>query len=139
MAWFRRSLFIVSLFLLLSVVTLLVVIKINERNRELPSPSQIKVEVLNGCGIPKLASKMRVFLVEGGFNVIGIDDTEQTFDKTIIVEHSDPKMRNAIVLSRFTGCKNVMLQLDSLMFSHVTIIIGKDYKKFLPESIKVFQ
>ena len=102
--------------------------------------SNIRIEVLNGCGVDRLAIKVAHLLRKKGFNVVKIGDTnKKNFEETVVLERSDENMENANYFADRIGCKNVGTDIDTALFLEITIIIGKDYKKIFPDVDKEFQ
>lgn len=101
--------------------------------------SNIRVEVLNGCGVNRLAVKVTNLLRREGFNVVKIGNTEnQTFTETVVIERSDENMENARYLAKQIGCKNIGSDVDPALYVEVTIIVGNDYQKIFPDVDKEF-
>lgn len=96
--------------------------------------SNIRVEVLNGCGVNRLAMKVTNILRKQGFNVVKIGNTdEQDFEETVIIERSDESLRNARYLAERFGCKNTGEDIDRALYLEATIIIGEDYDRIFPD------
>jgi len=101
--------------------------------------SNLRVEVLNGCGVNRLALKVTNLLRERGFNVVTIGDTNnQYFEETVVIERRDKDMKNAKYFAKRIGCKNIGKDIDSALYLEITVIIGKDYKKLFPDVEKEF-
>lgn len=101
--------------------------------------SNLRVEVLNGCGVNRLALKVTNLLRERGFNVVTIGDTDnQYFEETVVIERRDKDMKNAKYFAKRIGCKNIGKDIDSALYLEITVIIGKDYKKLFPDVEKEF-
>ncbi len=101
--------------------------------------SNIRVEILNGCGVNRLAIRVTNLLRKNGFNVVKIGDAEkQDFSKTVVIERSDENMKNAHYFAKRIGCKNIGKDIDTALYLEVTLIIGKDYKKIFPDVEKEF-
>ncbi len=101
--------------------------------------SNIRVEVLNGCGVNRLAMRVTNVLRKQGFNVIKIGNTEnQDFEKTVIIERSDETLENAQYVAGRIGCKNIGKDIDPGLYLEVTVIVGKDYEKIFPDVEKEF-
>lgn len=101
--------------------------------------SNIRVEVLNGCGVNRLAMRVTNILRKQGFNVMKIGNTEnQDFEKTVVVERSDETLQNAKYVAGRIGCKNIGKDIDSGLYLEVTVIVGKDYEKIFPDVEKEF-
>lgn len=92
--------------------------------------SNLRVEVLNGCGINRLALKVTTALRKQGFNVVTIGNTlESDFAETVVIERSDENMANARYFAGRIGCRNIGKDIDPALYVEVTVIIGKDYEK----------
>ncbi len=106
--------------------------------RETPRPKpvtrKIQVEVLNGCGVEGIASRMTDYLRDQGIDVVDNRNYKHfNVEKTFILNRSGntqrvQKVARLIGLSekRIQLQKNMHLQLDA------TIVLGRDYKTFKP-------
>jgi hypothetical protein len=75
--------------------------------------ANLRVEVLNGCGVDRLALKVTNFLRKKGFNVVKIGDTKiQDFEETVVLERAHDNMDNAKYFAKQLGCKNVDKDID---------------------------
>lgn len=99
------------------------------------------MEILNGCGVPGVARRAMVYLRERGYDVLSVGDSKEKFSRTIVIERRSPDNLNARVVARSLGLgKNSITQsLDSLSPVYVTLIIGKDYKAYLPDTVETIQ
>ena len=94
----------------------------------------IRVEVLNGCGIPRLARGVSWELRRLGLDVVSVGDArQQDFERTVIVERRSEKLRNARRLAATIGCTNILKDVDSTLYLEATLILGSDYQRFFPE------
>ncbi len=100
--------------------------------------SNLRVEVLNGCGVNRLAIKVSDILREKGFNVVKIGDAEKKFPETVVVERANEDMKNGKYFAKRIGCKNIGKDVDPALYIDVTVIIGEDYKKLFPDVEKRF-
>ena len=101
--------------------------------------SNVRVEVLNGCGVNRLAIRVSNVLRREGFNVVKIGNTEtQNFQETIAIERSDEDMKNVKYFAKRIGCKNIGKDIDPALYLEVSLIIGTDYKKIFPDVEKEF-
>jgi len=101
--------------------------------------SNIRVEVLNGCGENRLAIKAANVLRRAGYNVLEIGNaTEQDFMHTVVIERSREDLANANYLARKIGCRNIGKDVDAALHLDVTIILGQDYKDFFADVEKEF-
>lgn len=96
--------------------------------------SNIRVEVLNGCGVNRLALKVTNLLRKQGFNVVTIGNTDEPdFEETVVLERSAENMINARYFAHRIGCRNIGKDIDPALYYEVTVIIGKDYEKIFKE------
>jgi len=96
-----------------------------------------KIQVLNGCGVDKIAERFTNFLRQNGFDVIetgnytllGMGKNDYYFDmrETIVIDRSE-KLSPARDVARILGTDNIIKQISSDLMVDVTVIIGKDYK-----------
>jgi len=101
--------------------------------------SNTRVEVLNGCGINRLAVKVTDILREKGFNVVSIGVTRSdSFAESVVLERADVDMENARYFAKRIGCKNIGKDVDPALYVDVTLIIGADYLKLFPDVEKKF-
>ncbi len=92
--------------------------------------SNIRVEVLNGCGVDRMAIKVTNILRKQGFNVVRVGDADkQDFEKTVVIERRDEDMKNAKYFAGYFGCHNWSADVDPALYLEITVIIGKDYRK----------
>ena len=90
----------------------------------------IRVEVLNGCGVRKIAQRVTQILREKGFDVVKVDNApSHDFPKTIVVDRKTETMRYAKRVARSIRCRQVTSQVDPSLYLEVTVIVGKDYLK----------
>lgn len=101
--------------------------------------SNIRVEVLNGCGVNRLAIKVTNLLRKEGFNIVKIGNTdEQDFEETVVIERNDENMKNAKYFAKRIRCKNIGKDIDAALYLEITVIIGKDYNIIFPDVEKEF-
>ena len=96
-----------------------------------------KIQVLNGCGVDKIAERFTNFLRQNGFDVIetgnytllGRRKDDYYFDmrETIVIDRSG-RLSLARDVARILGTDNIIKQFSSDLMVDVTVIIGKDYK-----------
>ena len=90
----------------------------------------IRVEVLNGCGVRKIAQRVTDILREKGFDVVKVDNApSHDFPKTIVVDRKLETMRYARKVARSIRCRQVTSQVNPSLYLEVTVIVGKDYPK----------
>ena len=105
-----------------------------------PEPILIKLEVLNGCGVPGAAQKVRDFLLTQEFD-------EVNFDVINVGNFTDNKVPETLIWDRvgnatIAGKVALLLGIKGDNVSHhflkknyldveLTLILGKDYQKIL--------
>jgi hypothetical protein len=101
----------------------------------------VRVEILNGCGQAGVARRAKAYLRDEGYDILSIGDARGLFAETIIVERLSPANVNARSLARTLRLneKSVTQSLDSLSPVWVTLIIGQDYKHYLPDTVETIQ
>ncbi|MCK4575114.1 LytR C-terminal domain-containing protein [candidate division WOR-3 bacterium] len=133
----RITIFILT-FLLLSILASMI-LRFAKKEKRLPynvSVEYPRVEVLNGCGVDNLAYKVSMFLREKGFDVVEISNVkESNVERTIIIERVDKNMKNAKILRKIVNCPNMTTMIDSTLFLEVTLLLGKDYKKYFTKRV----
>ncbi len=106
---------------------------LKKENKERIEKKKIKVEVLNGTKTSKLAQKVTARLREAGFDVIYYGTYDSEINQTCIFDRKYPDLKAARMLAKEIGNPKVYFEADPDDLVDVTIIIGKDYKKYFPE------
>lgn len=96
-------------------------------------PSQVQIEVLNGCGVSGVAERFTEFLRERGFDVVNKGNYSSfDIDNTIIIDRSDnPEKSGMVAEAMGVNKKSVVKQFNNQYFLDITIIVGKDYNSLL--------
>ena len=134
----------VILYILILLLTVFLISMVIMFMREDPQEiykknSSIRVEVLNGCGVDRLAIKVANVLRKRGFNVVKIGNASQeNFEKSVVIERSNENMDNAHYFAQRIGCKNIGKDIDPALYIEITLIVGKDYEKIFPDVEKEF-
>ena len=106
----------------------------NEEKIDKNIPSRIiQVEVLNGCGSAGVAEKFTDFLRKEKFDVVQVGNyVSFDIDNTLVIDRTG-NMANAEKVAAALGIdyKNVIMQKNDNYFLDVSVVIGKDYKKFI--------
>lgn len=95
-------------------------------------PKNVRISILNGCGIPGLAAKWKDKLRDLNFDVRETGNSRIQYDKTIILSRSED-LTYANYLAQTLGIpnENILMQLNKdLVDIDLTVIVGSDYKKF---------
>ncbi len=101
--------------------------------------SDLRIEVLNGCGVERLAVRVTDVLREQGFNVVSIGSTRcDSFPESVVIDRVSDTMEKARYMARRIGCRNVGKDIDPALYVDVTLIVGRDYLKLFPDVEKKF-
>ncbi len=93
-------------------------------------PSEpIRVEVLNACGVSKLARRTTEVLRDMGFDVVYYGNATTMRSESVVVERYSKDGRHAKVVARALGIKQIIVSIDTTGIAQVSVIIGKDYKR----------
>jgi len=90
----------------------------------------IRVEVLNGSGEEGVAREVAHFLRQKGFDVVNLGNAECEFDQTVVVDRMSPQLLYAKRVAKTLKCKTIISQTERSLLLEVTVIVGKDYRKF---------
>lgn len=92
----------------------------------------IRVEVLNGAGIPGIARSMTDFLRRQGFDVIDFGNAERfNFYETIVLDRSGDRVA-AERVAETVRTNNIVEQKNPFLILDVTLILGRDYRTLVP-------
>ncbi len=108
---------------------------------------KVRVEIINCSGNPKIGKRILEHLRRKGFNVYDVIFDPETISKTIVCERRDTLKRNALLLTKCIAQKKrvgifrreIMImpeikeEIDPNLFIDVSIILGRDFKRFFPE------
>lgn len=90
----------------------------------------IQLEVLNGCGVPGLATAFTGTLREYGFDVVETGNFDHfNVDKSFVVSRSN-KLENARRVAKAIGIEeqNILREESHEFYLDVTLVIGSDYE-----------
>lgn len=100
-----------------------------------PTPKDIKVQVLNGCGVRGIAARVRGVLRERGFDVMSFGNAgRQNYAKSQIIIRSLGAFGDqaADILAeslRISPDQIIRMEDASLVDINVTLVIGSDYRQ----------
>jgi len=94
----------------------------------------VRVEILNGSGIASAGKKTADYLRERQNDVICISDAPcDTIERTLVVERTKKNRVHAKKIASQLKSKNIFCVIDSSLYVDVTVIVGKDYNKYIKE------
>lgn len=96
-------------------------------------PSQVQIEVLNGCGAAGIADRFTEFLRAEGFDVVNKGNYSSfDIDNTLVIDRSNnPDKANMVADAVGLEKKRIVKQFNNQYFLDVSLIIGKDYNTLL--------
>jgi hypothetical protein len=95
----------------------------------------IKVEVLNGCGVQDLARITSDYLRKKGFDVINYANTAEEQKRTAVIDRLSPEEEWAKIVASALEVGLTSAVIDSNLCVHVLVLLGMDYDKVLPQKI----
>jgi len=132
---FIWTLVVVNVVLIASMINRLIVTPGN-KTPELNVPgaveNQLKVEVLNGCGVNGLAHTFKEILQNHNYDVVAVGNAESMdYDKSIIIDRGRRPEKDIKDFCRFIGIKtdNIVRINNSDLQVDIRFIIGADYTK----------
>jgi hypothetical protein len=98
------------------------------------SPGNVKVEVLNGSGLTRVASQAAAGLTSRGFNVTGTGDAPNFAYRKSVIEYSTSADMPAVntLMKQLTNVTS--LQVSSLTPGTVDLILGSDFSGLAPQA-----
>lgn len=89
----------------------------------------IQLNILNGCGEPGLAAKLKEYFRKREFDVVEIGNFKYEVDKSLVIDRIGD-MRSAYKVAQSIGIADSMVtkNIDSTMYLRTTLVIGKDWK-----------
>jgi hypothetical protein len=142
-----KSLLLVILVLALLGVAGSLVIRLWPAEEELAfDPKLVRMEVVNGCGVPRLARAVAYELQARGFDVYGVGTSAENHEKTLVVDLMDPEGLNAEKVAQALSVQprlwvlpvggrvepETRVALDSARYLEVRLVVGEDYREFFP-------
>ncbi|SVE62893.1 uncharacterized protein METZ01_LOCUS515747 [marine metagenome] len=102
---------------------------ITKTNYEKKTDHKIQVEILNGCGIPKLARMYTNYLRSEGIDVLDSKNANHfNYIETKIIHHRGDIDRALELADIIMIDKNKVIEdKDESLFYDLTLILGKDY------------
>jgi hypothetical protein len=112
----------------------------------LTCPRAVRIEVLNGSGVSRLAAAIAGDLRSRGLAVYRTGNADSVFPRTTIVERRATDESNATQVARFLAIQrrwwvfpvgsrqlpDVATQVDSTRYLDVSVIVGLDHERFFP-------
>lgn len=96
------------------------------------APSRdVKVEVLNGCGVDGMARTVANRLRASGFDVMTLDNADRfDYPESIVIDRlGNPDDADRVAAALGVGNRIQQIVPDPFRIESVTVIIGKDYAR----------
>ena len=95
---------------------------------------KLKIEVLNGTRVNGLAGRFRDRLWELGYDVVRVDNAEiPYYPETLFLLRTEPTPEHSKLPSMLAPKENAVLLQRGELNCDVTIIVGRDYGRYLKE------
>ncbi len=98
----------------------------------IPTNRKIRVELLNGCGVPGLAMSFSNYLRRNGFDVVDTKNYSSfNVRNTLVIDRISKKLENAKRVANVLGIKDAYIQpkMNPDLQVEVTVILGADFTK----------
>lgn len=94
------------------------------------APEVMRVEVLNGCGVPLLAARYTDFLRARGYDVVKTDNYESHNVEHSVVIDRQGNMAAALKLAGDMGIgqAQVLQEENAVYLMDATVVLGKDFR-----------
>lgn len=89
------------------------------------------IEVLNSCGEPGAAAKMRTYLRENGFDVVSFGNDRLGNNKETIIVLRNPEWEGAQALAQTLKTDNVLTVISKRAVVDAAVYIGQDFHKII--------
>ena len=97
----------------------------------------IKIEVLNGCGVQDLARVTTDYLRKKGFDVINYANAAEEQKRTVVIDRLSPEKKWAKIVAAALDLDLTYAIIDSSLCVHVLVLLGKDYDQVMPKRILI--
>ncbi len=94
----------------------------------------VKVAVINCANVEDLARRVTFWLRKMGYDVIYYGSDTLIVEKTVVIDHTKRNKKFGKMLGGSIGCTNIIYEPDPDSLFDVTLIIGKDYRKYFRDA-----
>ena len=95
----------------------------------------LKIEVLNGCGVQDLARVTTDYLRGKGFDVINYGNAAEEQQRTVVIDRLSSEKKWANIVAAALDINLTSAVIDSSLCIHVLVLLGKDYDAVMPKRI----
>ena len=88
----------------------------------------LRIEVLNGCNVNRLAARYTDYLRARGFDVVKTDNYESmNVEHTVVIDRIGDK-KNVMRIAEALGLNDILSGVNEAYLLDATVIIGKDFR-----------
>lgn len=120
---------LVTLLVLILALVLSVALRVGPTGAGKPD-HPIRIQLLNGSGYVGLAGDLASFLRDGGFDVLEVSNADRSDYRTTLVVGRRPEPGPARIVAEYLGTRHVIQQVGSQEMVDVTVIVGRDARRF---------
>ncbi len=91
---------------------------------------QIRIELLNGSGRAGLAGELASYLRDGGFDVMEVSNAERSDYRSTLVVNRTEAPEPGKVVAEYLGTRHVIQQEGTQEMIDVTVIVGRDARRW---------
>ena len=117
-----------------------------------PDAKSLRMEVVNGCGTPRVGRAVADELQMRGFDVYTVKADRERSPLTTVVDLRDPTGRNAEKMARALSVQRhwrklplgpravpeTRVELDSSRYLEVRLVVGADYRRFFADVVPLY-
>jgi hypothetical protein len=107
--------------------------------RTLPAAHLVRIEVLNGAGVPGLARDATDRLRGVGFDVVFFGNAGRFDHSRSVVLDRTGDLARARAVATALGIDSVATAVDSLLYVDATVVLGSDWPPAPPDSASALQ
>jgi hypothetical protein len=118
----------------------------------IPDAKSLRMEVVNGCGTPRVGRAVADELQMRGFDVYAVKADRERSPLTAVVDLRDPTGRNAQTMARALSVQRhwrklplgpravpeTRVELDSSRYLEVRLVVGADYRRFFADVVPLY-
>lgn len=118
----------------------------------IPDAKSLRMEVVNGCGTPRVGRAVADELQMRGFDVYAVKADRERSPLTTVVDLRDPTGRNAQKMARALSVQRhwrklplgpravpeTRVELDSSRYLEVRLVVGADYRRFFADVVPLY-
>jgi hypothetical protein len=120
---------ITTLFVLIALFAVSIALRVGPRVAGKPK-RPIRIELLNGSGRSGLGGAMASYLRDGGFDVMEVSNADRSdYRNTLVVNRKEADDAGKVV-AEYLGTRHVIEQLSSQELIDVTVIVGRDARRW---------